>query len=141
MDERRVEQRVVEYVAIDPTGREMLVPHITEELAAKWVAEDGVHIVTRERRQLVPVFGVLQTLVPEQTEPARCNKPYVHYVAHTSMNQHCSLAEGHDGKCGSDPERKRCGRLYPTRGGAAARQCGFAPGHSGKCGHGPGLVT
>lgn len=61
----QVEERTIEYVAIDKTGREMRVPHITEELAAKWVSEEGVHLVTRERRRLVPVFGALQTVLPE----------------------------------------------------------------------------
>lgn len=60
----RVEARTVEYFAIDKTGREMRVPQITPELAEQWTAE-GLHIVTRETRALVPVFGALQTVLPK----------------------------------------------------------------------------
>lgn len=91
MDNRRVEERVIEYVAIDKTGREMLVPHITPELAAKWVAEEGVHIVTRERRRLVPVFGSLQTVLPE---PESVELPVLAISAESKLGQELGLPPG-----------------------------------------------
>lgn len=101
MAEVRVEERVVEYVAIDKTGREMLVPHITEELAAKWVNEDGVHIVTRERRRLVPVFGALQTVLPEPLPPApRCDKAFADRDGRQFL---CGFDPSHVGPCGHGP--------------------------------------
>jgi hypothetical protein len=69
----RVEARTVEYFAVEvKTGREMRVPHITPELAEKWTGE-GLFIVTRETRALVPIFGALQTVLPEPQEPRGSN--------------------------------------------------------------------
>lgn len=97
----RVEARTVEYFAIDlTTGREMHVPHITEELAAKWTQE-GLHIVTRETRQLVPIFGVLQTVLPEpEPLPVVCGKAYTGARATMGM---CGFDPGHSGPCGHGP--------------------------------------
>lgn len=108
MDKRRVEARTVEYFAIDQIGREMHVPHITAELAERWTAE-GLHIVTRERRRLVPIFGVLQTVLREP-----------------SLEQPPALAS------------PICAKSYITRSGRQAL-CGFDPFHTGPCGSVPGL--
>ncbi len=85
----RVEERIVEYFAVDlATGREMHVPHITVELAERWTGE-GLHIVTRETRRLVPVFGALQTVLPEPVE-----LPILAVTAESKLGQELGLPPG-----------------------------------------------